>query len=766
MAGFGALWGNVGESLPEAYQNPAVTAAHEPILSALTGMATLPKRALDASQRMVETGEYDPAPAVETAMNVIGSGASFARPGTLGVGGGRMIQNADLLKELANQRRAQGMATGKSAPGWDFKRPDAPAGSPERAAVEARAAEAIADPSPEGYLSRDDEHFIQGGGLGGPPAEPVYPSWYDALKGTLDETRPAAAPAELPAAAPAPGVGSGGGGPLGAGSLPEAQAKAARWAGERAPLEGLPGALKIGDEHFVPGPIGKIHNVAEDYMREHHPDRPYEPPTKYQPIDPEHSKAIAQAYEDMPHTPDDPATKASYEALIDETAKQYEAIKRTGLKMEPIPAGAEDPYAANPRLAAHDVAENNHLWYFPTEGGFGTVNKITDNPMLRKTGEMHGDHELLANDMFRIVHDYFGHLKEGHGFRAAGEDNAWRTHSAMYSDIARPAMTTETRGQNSWVNYGPHGEKNRKANAADTTYADQKVGLMPEWTMRDRGSPDPIIAYHGTPHSFDHFNMDKIGAGEGNQAYGHGLYFAENEPVSEWYRHQLAARRDPILQRHGLTSQDGADAGIALAGRNGDHASAANSFRKYAESLKAEGRDDAATTNMIRRAEGKASYLEDPDRAKGHMYQIAIDAKPEHFLNWDAALSGDQQEMVRKAAQEIKPNLYERIMGVGRDLNKGAITDGLEGKTGEQVVGMLRRGLRSDSAASEALRRAGIPGIKYLDQGSRSIVGKPTHNYVTFDDRMVKILRKYGLAGMTAAGGAAGFGSLAPREEQ
>jgi hypothetical protein len=49
----------------------------------------------------------------------------------------------------------------------------------------------------------------------------------------------------------------------------------------------------------------------------------------------------------------------------------------------------------------------------------------------------------------------------------------------MYSDEARPAMTTETRGQNSWVNFGPHGEANRKASAADTIYADQKVGLLP-----------------------------------------------------------------------------------------------------------------------------------------------------------------------------------------------------------------------------------------------------------------------------------------------
>jgi hypothetical protein len=41
-----------------------------------------------------------------------------------------------------------------------------------------------------------------------------------------------------------------------------------------------------------------------------------------------------------------------------------------------------------------------------------------------------------------------------------------------------------------------------------------------------------ILAYHGSPYSFDKFDASKIGTGEGAQAYGHGLYFAENEGVA------------------------------------------------------------------------------------------------------------------------------------------------------------------------------------------------------------------------------------------
>jgi hypothetical protein len=517
-------------------------------------------------------------------------------------------------------------------------------------------------------------------------------------------------------------------------------------------------------------------------MRTVHPDRPYTPPTKYHPLDPEHSKAIAQAYEEMKHTPNDPATKASYDALIDETAKQYEAIKKTGLKIEPIPSGAPDPYAANPRMAAIDVAENNHLWFFPTEGGFGTVNKITDNPMLRNTGEKIGDHPLLANDMFRIVHDYFGHLKEGHGFRAAGEDNAWRTHAQMYSDIARPAMTTETRGQNSWVNYGPHGEKNRTASGADTTYADQKVGLLPEWVMRDRGSPSPLMVYHGTPHSFNRFDISKIGAGEGNQAYGHGLYFAGHEPVSEWYRIQLATRQDPLLNKYKIEDV-GHVIGAHLSDAGGDAARLVSEYTGLRDRLINGGLTDKATKNMIKDYDRRIAYLNDPERATGHLYQVGMDVDPQRLLDYDAPFVDQSQHVqgrvgpiledsVTRQKEAIQRTLENNTTGrpgsrFARPLLPGARA-GLEGRLlsleqaghrgfpGKEIykrVGLPAKDeAEASRQASQRLLGMDIPGLRYKDAGSRTPGQQGSHNYVMFDDNMLKILRKYGVVGIPAAG--------------
>jgi hypothetical protein len=80
----------------------------------------------------------------------------------------------------------------------------------------------------------------------------------------------------------------------------------------------------------------------------------------------------------------------------------------------------------------------------------------------------------------------YGHFAYGNPFfRAPGEERAWALHSGMYSPEARRAMTSETRGQNSWLNYGPHGEANRTASTPDTIFADQKTGLMPEWTANE-----------------------------------------------------------------------------------------------------------------------------------------------------------------------------------------------------------------------------------------------------------------------------------------
>jgi hypothetical protein len=74
----------------------------------------------------------------------------------------------------------------------------------------------------------------------------------------------------------------------------------------------------------------------------------------------------------------------------------------------------------------------------------------------------------------------------------------------------------------------------------------------------------------------------------------------------------------------------------------------------------------------------------------------------------------------------------------------------------QAIISQYKAGqdLKSPEATAK-LKQAGIPGIKYLDQGSRG-KGDGTRNYVVFDDKLLDIKRKYGISGLIAAMGLAG----------
>ncbi|MGA8198409.1 MAG: hypothetical protein WB902_34160, partial [Acetobacteraceae bacterium] len=316
--------------------------------------------------------------------------------------------------------------------------------------------------------------------------------------------------------------------------MEQAQRSAAETAAGYPKLEGLPDKpIKVGDEYYVPGPLGKAKDAADKYMKT--AGLPYDPPKQYLKVDKERAGRIADAFDKMEHAPNDPAVKASYDELAKETMAQWQAVKATGLKVDWIKPGQADPYALTPRLAAMDVAKNNHLWAFPTDLGFGSGTKEAEaamrgNPMLHMTDETVGGRRMMVNDAFRVVHDYFGHFKEGVGFRADGEENAWRSHSAMFSDLARGALTSETRGQNSWVNFGPYGESNRTASVSDTHFAPQKIGLMPEWT-RNEGRRD--VKDYSPDQPRNEQGEFASGGGEGDVRKASSLLTHEKTTVDE-----------------------------------------------------------------------------------------------------------------------------------------------------------------------------------------------------------------------------------------
>ena len=193
---------------------------------------------------------------------------------------------------------------------------------------------------------------------------------------------------------------------------------------------------------------------------------------------------------------------------------------------------------------------------------------------------------------------------------------------------------------------------------------------MPEWTMRDRNSPAPIIVYQGSPHAFTQQDMSKIGGGEGSAVYGHGLYFAEHSPISEWYRHQLAARHDPLLKKYNLDADQGSRVGVDIANSQGDHRPVIADLQDHIENLKAkqaEGDTSMMTKNQIKNSTNMIRYMNDPNRAKGHLYEVAIDRPDEHFLHWDKPLH-QQSEYVQSKLRPMLESLTPRIQAARAQL--------------------------------------------------------------------------------------------------
>jgi hypothetical protein len=181
----------------------------------------------------------------------------------------------------------------------------------------------------------------------------------------------------------------------------------------------------------------------------------------YVSVSPETGRAIAAEFDLLPTYSID--AREAYRRMAAEVVQQYRYAEAAGIRFEPWTAEGQ-PYQNSAEMCA-DVQDNRHLYFFT--GG-------EPHPFL---GERSGIGDLTYNDCFRAIHDLFGHAAEGYQFGPRGEENAWIHHSQMFTELAQRALTTETRGQNSWVNFGPQSH----LPVTERPYAEQKAALLPAW---------------------------------------------------------------------------------------------------------------------------------------------------------------------------------------------------------------------------------------------------------------------------------------------
>jgi hypothetical protein len=279
-----------------------------------------------------------------------------------------------------------------------------------------------------------------------------------------------------------------------------------------------------------------------------------------------------------------------------------------------------------------------------------------------------------------------------------------------------------------------------------------------------------IRAFHGSPFDFDRFALSKIGSGEGAQAYGHGLYFAENPSVANEYKQSLSKSNPwewegkPVSPGLYTDSDVPYEVKHALSWLEGNQKLGETTPDLIQRRIKdltdhaafLRGTNDPGNVNAARMYDSGVRSLSsiDPNKLKmptGKMYEVIINADPEHFLDWDAPLSEQHPKVQEAFGESVKKEAYGRALAstdkVRADELWGMVKDPIKAPVS------FAKDLLQKPEVVDQLRQAGIPGIKYLDQGSRGTSGG-TRNFVVFDDKLIDIIKKYGLAGLIAAGAA------------
>lgn len=232
-----------------------------------------------------------------------------------------------------------------------------------------------------------------------------------------------------------------------------------------------------------------------------------------------------------------------------------------------------------------------------------------------------------------------------------------------------------------------------------------------------------LVLKHGSPHKFDKFSTEKIGTGEGAQAFGWGLYFTDLDSIAKEYAKRL--KPDLALENETINNI----AKEALNEFNGDKTKAINSLQ---ELLKESWSDKKRVDKAIKIL--KTGKELNTKLSKVYTITLHKGKQPSEytFLEWDRSVSPE----IFKKINDLAISKNDVIIKM---LSEGINTKNIEGSA---LYKNLSRQLGSDKAASLFLLEAGIDGIKYpaesISRGATSDTARG-FNYVVFDDSAITI---------------------------
>jgi hypothetical protein len=305
----------------------------------------------------------------------------------------------------------------------------------------------------------------------------------------------------------------------------------------------------------------------------------------------------------------------------------------------------------------------------------------------------------------------------------------------------------------------------------DVPIFDQDISIFDGRAYQPIDAPVPEGARVIQEFPLGRFDSNKIGTGEGAQAYGRGSYLAESEDVARGYRDSLASRRpSPTYKGRGYDQLDGPEyralSAIEREVRYNKNLSPKEAKEAAITSLSQQKKRAAENIDPAIRGERLKDYDEDlsalramsPDDIVigGRMYKVNIDADPDELIDWDELIDEQPKKVMDKLqSADWWPYAEEGIYDIA-------------GARGENPTGAdLVRWLEQDGQeyAAEALEDLGVKGIKYADAFTRhKPKDKRSNNYVIFDPRIIEISKKYGISIPLASAVIAG--TMSPEEAQ
>lgn len=260
-----------------------------------------------------------------------------------------------------------------------------------------------------------------------------------------------------------------------------------------------------------------------------------------------------------------------------------------------------------------------------------------------------------------------------------------------------------------------------------------------------------LDVYHGTPHRFPateanplgEFDASKIGTGEGAQAYGHGVYLAESPDVAKDYQVRLSY--DPDKMRVGGKQINDLYEEIR---RKADRLPSEKAVGEYEKMDLLERLMNNRTVDDVKKYASELSpatqkwfnkQVEPTFETYGAFYKADLpDEMIDRMLDWD--------KPIREQPKSVQ-NIARKVIAENLDWNdpKAKAADEFYDATGADLYQALESKLGSKQT-SDYFRQAGLPGVRYLDAGSRGQGGKGTRNFVVFpgEEKKVRILERDG----------------------